>query len=1159
MSITRAVFLLFILLMPAFAFAGTYTTTVSPSGVSVSNPITATFNIQDFTQKDYPIPGSNCNASFVPAEIQFNYWFNQGTNSNTISPAVVPTSAMIESGIYSATFNLPVGQVVDAIGAEFFQIAGGGGTKCAFYGRQPNGAPVNWDDPIFTVIEKPAAPTRGGTAFQNREPSVDFVDFPKEKIWSGRKTIAYFAVDYDSAPYGLKDFPINFYLSNDGGAVWKELAKNEPNSGTYLFDSNNFPDGANYKLKIIASDSANKAGEVISETFSIDNTTPIFEISIVSKSDAIREKDKISIKISSSENLIEAPKIQIIQSGADPQPLVVGGFGKNFSATYTVLKGHLGQAFIEIKGKDLAGNVGKEISSGETFTVSRLGPPPPVIKNMADNESFDESKIDILGSAPLAEEVIFVFNGNKFTIKPDEDGSFSFKDVVLSSLNFGRNTLSFSSTDKNGIESDARILTVKLNNPPSLSWISRPGGLVSGKIKLEWKADDLNNDELIYSLWYSVDGGKNWDYFSKGLLENKYDLNTSEFFDGDGYLIKVTADDGAAKAEIVSEKLIFRNNNSFSVSGAPRNYIFDTTKPVFKGDIKISENKIVSLRYSLEKEEWLKIEAGDGKFDSFSEKYSIKFPDPFVDGRHILFIEAEDDSGRVLKTFQQFIIDTMLPVEPKINFPSADTVVNNSDDNDAKLGGIQANVSGMAEAGADLEFVVNSRTYLTTAKSRGDFEFTNVTFLSHGINRYFLSSTDSAGNISKIEGFLVSNNAPRISLLTPQAGDFLSGTGQIKWRASDEDGDPLVYQILYRRKNKNWIVVSQNLTISEFDFDASKFPEGEYELKIIANDGLSEASAAVEKIFIDNIMPTINFDIAGPIYASRVNLLFSGSAGDNLSGIKFVEYSLDGKTWFKALIAEGYLQKKAVFVVRHPFELEDGEYNFGVRSIDAAGNISKPKFEKIVVDSTPPRIGSFIISYGGISILPDQNVFTVIESAPLHFVISLEDDTQNAFLVFGGKRLELVKNKSTGLWEADILIDKTGTSTMSVLAEDFLENRTVGKVIGAVAAIPRGQTLPDAKITVFTRNIEDQSLTFWPADAYGLENPIFSDEDGKYLLLLPSGKYQLLIEKSGHQRLRVSDFEVLNPRFINFDFELKPRKGLRGRIEDILEKFLEIF
>lgn len=1151
---------------PFFVFAGSYTTSISPTGAVISNPITATFNIQDFGEKDSDI-GGLCENGFVPEKMIFNYWVDE-SNFIEILPEVVPTSEMISTGIYSATFNLPLGQAVYSIGVNFYQYSGGTTIECYFRGNQPSGEPLGeWLQPILTAVANaPAIIYAANSLPQNNPPSASFTAFSAGKIWSGKKSITYSATDPDQIPFGLKDFPISFYLSNDGGIIWKELTKNESNKGEYSFDTNNFPDGANYKLKITAMDNENKEGQEISGTFGIDNTPPTFEVSI--DAEVFKEKDKINLKITSSENLVETPAIQITQSGGEPQTLIVDGFGKKFSASYTILKGHLGTAVVSIKGKDIAGNSGKNITSGGTFVVSRLGPPPPVIKNIVDNESFSEQKIDILGSAPSAQEVIFVFNKkDKFTVKPNEDGDFSFKNIILSPSDFGRNTLSFSSIDKKGLESDSKVLAIKLNSQPTLSWVGYPRGLVSGPLHLEWKTNDANNDELIYSLWYSADGGKNWDYFTKGLLTNQYELNTREFFDGDNYLIKAIVDDGTVTSEIVSGKLIFKNNNLFSITNAPKNYIFDSTRPTFKGEVKISEKSIVSLRYSLEKEEWLSAEAIDGKFDSSFEKFLIKFPNPFIDGKHILLIEAKDDKGNIFKTFQYFVIDTIPPVVSRIDFPSPNETINNSQDGDPKLGGIQIDVLGVAEAGTGLELAVNNRTYTASADSKGKFVFKKVTFLSRGINRYVLSSSDSAGNISKIEGFIISSNPPKLSLLTPQKGDFLRGIKEVKWQASDEDDDTLVFQISYRHKgDKNWISLEQNLTAGSYKLDASKLKEGAYELQVIANDGLTEKSV-VEEIFIDNTSPIISLDMAGPILVSKIKLLFSGSATDNLSGIKFIEYSLDGKMWFKALIADGYLQNKASFVIRHPFELEDGEYNFGVRAIDTAGNISEPKFEKIIVDSTPPRIGSFIVSSGIVSVLPvfasgeeESMFFEIPKFTSIRFAVSLERDTKSASLALDEDKMELFRNKATGLWETDFLLDKTDKkeAEMFLSAEDALGNKTSDKKIGKISIIPSGKTISGAKITVFSRREDDYSLFLWPAEAYGVKNPVYADVNGEYSFLLPSGKYQILAEKTGYQRLRTSDFEILNPRFINFDLELKPRVGLRGKFEDLLEKFLKI-
>ena len=63
-----------------------------------------------------------------------------------------------------------------------------------------------------------------------------------------------------------------------------------------------------------------------------------------------------------------------------------------------------------------------------------------------------------------------------------------------------------------------------------------------------------------------------------------------------------------------------------------------------------------------------------------------------------------------------------------------------------------------------------------------------------------------------------------------------------------------------------------------------------------------------------------------------------------------------------------------------------------------------------------------------------------------------------------------------------------------------------------------------------------------------------SDRDGKYQLLLPPGTYQISIRRSGFKRLKTSSFNLLNPQFITFDFELEPRTGFRGLLEDLLEK-----
>jgi hypothetical protein len=1050
-------------------------------------------------------------------------------------------------------------------------------------GQGNNGTIVgaSWiDRPEFAIECAPApevpAPVQipvGQGVYINALPAVKFMDFPQEVVWAGKKTISYLASDQDPQPYGLKDYPISFYYSNDNGTTWKELAKNLANDGKYILDTTLLPDSQNYKLKIVVTDNAGAQREGISDPFATDNTPPTYEVFIPLAENTIREKDKITLKITSSEDLTEAPRVQVKQFGAESQTLSVQGSGKNFSASYVVLKGYLGTATVSVRGKDAVGNVGEKITAGGTFSVVRLGPVPPSIDNISDNESVSDPKISLQGKAPGAKQVVLVLNKtDRSAVTPADNGSFEFKDIVLSPLNFGYNTVSISGIDKDGIQSDERIITVKLNNPPKISWLTPPAGIISGVKNIEWLAQDPNNDKLVYSIFYSIDGGKNWGAFSSGVPDVKYDLNTTYLFDGDSYLLKVVADDGTAKAEIVSGKFTIKNNLVFSIS-IPQNYMLNTSAPVLTGNIKFSGNKIISLKYSLEKEEWLAGVPSDGKFDSLSEDFLIKFPAALFDGKHIIFIEAEDETGNLVKTYRQFIIDTVPPIAPRIVSPSLEETINAARDLDLKLGGIQINVSGRAEAGVELELVVNGRRFTAVADGQGDFKFENVTFLSHGISRYVLSSSDFTGNVSKTEGFVISNEPPEISILSPKKGDFMSGTKEIRWQASDVDGDQLNFRIAYRQKNKNWIDLVQDILANSYKFGVSKLSGGEYELKVTANDGFIDVSSSVTGIFADNILPTVSFDPVDMRLALSDRLFFSGTATDDLSGIQFVEYGIARdvpagpgiKDWYKAIITEGYLKNKALFAARYPLKLEDGKYSLGARATDGAGNVSVPKFESIAVDRTAPRIGSYVLSRGSVVFWPEEKGFKILSKSTVKFAVSLEKDTQESFLSIGTQKIGLSKNKGSNLWEADINTVDTGEFPILITAQDAAGNRTEDKNIGSLDVIGGGHisfvddqgavsALEGVQMDILIWSEDSRSYVRWQAENYDEKNPIMSSFDGTYELLLPAGRYQISLQKAGFDRAKTNDIILNEPRFIDLDIVMTQRKGVMGFFENILEK-----
>jgi len=123
--------------------------------------------------------------------------------------------------------------------------------------------------------------------------------------------------------------------------------------------------------------------------------------------------------------------------------------------------------------------------------------------------------------------------------------------------------------------------------------------------------------------------------------------------------------------------------------------------------------------------------------------------------------------------------------------------------------------------------------------------------------------------------------------------------------------------------------------------------EGKHTIKYRSTDNVSNTETEkILTVIIDNTAPETTIDVGQPkhddgttLYA-RGDTEFTLSAVDSLSGVKTMEYRIDGGAW----------RNYAPFTVP-----SEGNHTIGYRSTDNVGNIETEKYLAVVIDNTPPR------------------------------------------------------------------------------------------------------------------------------------------------------------------------------------------------------------
>jgi hypothetical protein len=145
---------------------------------------------------------------------------------------------------------------------------------------------------------------------------------------------------------------------------------------------------------------------------------------------------------------------------------------------------------------------------------------------------------------------------------------------------------------------------------------------------------------------------------------------------------------------------------------------------------------------------------------------------------------------------------------------------------------------------------------------------------------------------------------------------YQQGLQTFVWKGSDENGDELTFDVLYRREGETtWKLLKSGLSDSILVWDTASVPNGPYVLKVTASDAKSNPTETALRgeresasFDIDNTPPEVTI---GAVRREGNVMVVPFEIRDTDSPLTRVEYSLDAQKWQNAFPRDGILDARA--------------------------------------------------------------------------------------------------------------------------------------------------------------------------------------------------------------------------------------------------------
>ncbi len=166
-------------------------------------------------------------------------------------------------------------------------------------------------------------------------------------------------------------------------------------------------------------------------------------------------------------------------------------------------------------------------------------------------------------------------------------------------------------------------------------------------LHLRWKAENFDEDNLVYRLFFRQEGDSSWRLLGgpEPLTTTDVEWNTESLPDGN-YVVKVVASDERSNPkELVLEHAL--ESAPFLVDNRKPDVAVKVSYPSLSGHAQDSFSPLSELAYSIDGGDWQLLSPKEGVFDEPSKDFSVKLPSDLSPGTHSLAVRAVDSADNI--------------------------------------------------------------------------------------------------------------------------------------------------------------------------------------------------------------------------------------------------------------------------------------------------------------------------------------------------------------------------------------------------------------------------------------------------------------------------------------------------------------------------------